>query len=138
MRLHKNAKVEAMAKVPLFANVSKRDLERVARLADELDFPEGKTLIREGERGYECFVLLEGEVEVTRRGQRVPRQGGDVFGELALVCDVPRTATVTTASPVRTLVLGQREFRTLMQEHPAIQTKILERLAERVATLEPS
>jgi hypothetical protein len=59
MRLHKNAKVEAMSKVPLFENVSKKDLERVARLADELDFPEGKTLIREGERGYELFVLLD-------------------------------------------------------------------------------
>jgi CRP/FNR family cyclic AMP-dependent transcriptional regulator len=77
-------------------------------------------------------------VEVSRRGTKVPRQGGDVFGELALVCDVPRTATVTTTSPVRALVLGQREFRTLMQEHPAIQTKILERLAERVASLEPA
>jgi CRP-like cAMP-binding protein len=138
MRLHKDAKVEAMKTVPLFENCSRKDLEQVARLADELDFPAGKTLIREGERGYECFVVLDGEVEVSRRGQKVPRQGGDVFGELALVCDVPRTATVTTTSPVRALVLGAREFRTLMQEHPAIQTRILERLAERVATLEPS
>jgi CRP-like cAMP-binding protein len=139
MRLHKDAKVEAMTKVPLFQNVSKKDLEQVARLADELDFPAGKTLIREGERGYECFILLDGDVEVTRRGEKVPRQGGDVFGELALVCDVPRTATVTTTSPVRSLVLGAREFRTLMTEHPAIQTKILEGLAERVATVvEPS
>lgn len=138
MRLHKDAKVEAMRQVPLFENCSTKELEQVARLADELDFPEGKTLIREGERGHECFVLLDGQVEVSRRGEKVPRQGGDVFGELALVCDVPRTATVTTASPVRALVLGSREFRTLMQEHPSIQTRILERLAERVATLEPS
>jgi CRP-like cAMP-binding protein len=138
MRLHKDAKVDAMKQVPLFENCSRKELEQVARLADELDFPAGKTLIREGERGHECFVLLEGDVEVSRRGQKVPRQGGDVFGELALVCDVPRTATVRTTSPVRALVLGSREFRTLMQEHPAIQTRILERLAERVATLEPA
>jgi len=70
-RLHSRSKFELISRVPLFAGLSKRELGQVASLADEIDLPAGKLLIREGERGREFFVLLEGEAEVTRKGKKL-------------------------------------------------------------------
>ncbi len=102
-------------------------------LADEVDRDEGRTLIREGERAREFFVVVEGSLRVTRKGDKVGDLGaGDVVGEIALVTDMPRTATVTTSSPVRLLVLTDRGFRDLLEQSPAIATKILKSLGERL------
>ena len=90
MQLHKDAKVELLKGVPLFAGCSKADLQRIASLADELDLGEGATLIREGERGREFIVVVEGTVQVTRKGKPLRALGpGDFIGEIALVADVP-------------------------------------------------
>ena len=92
-------------------------------------------LIREGERGREFFVLLDGEVEVRRKGRKLAtRRKGDFFGEIALVSDVPRTATVTATTPVRALVIRDQEFRTLVGNAPAIALKLLQTVAERLPT----
>jgi CRP/FNR family cyclic AMP-dependent transcriptional regulator len=132
--LSKSSKVAAMARVPLFYRLSKSDLARIAQLADEVDLPAGKTLTKEGARGREFFVLLEGSADVQRHGRRIATMhGGDFFGEIALVADVPRTATVTTTSPVHALVITDRAFRELMHASPAIQTKVLEAVAARLA-----
>jgi CRP-like cAMP-binding protein len=134
MRLGRNAKIEMIQKVPLFARCSKRELAEVASIADEVDLREGKSLTREGDRGREFFVLIEGTADVVRRGKKINSMGpGDFFGEIALVSRVPRTATVTTTSPVRALVVTDRAFRGLLQHSPEIQLKVLEALAERVA-----
>ena len=133
MRLRKNAKVDLLQGVPLFANCSKAELERIASLADELDLGEGATLIREGERGREFLVLVDGSVSVTKRGKKVRELGsGDFIGEIALISDVPRTATVTATSPVRLLVVTDRAFRGLIEEMPSIATKVLQSLGERL------
>ena len=133
MRLHKNAKVELLKAVPLFAACSKAELQRIASLADELDLAEGATLIREGERGREFLVVVGGSVRVTRRGRKLRDLGaGDFIGEIALVSDVPRTATVTATSPVRLLVITDREFRQLIEQMPSIATKVLQSLGERL------
>jgi CRP-like cAMP-binding protein len=133
--LHKNAKVELISRVPLFERCSKRELAQVASLADELDLREGKVLTKEGERGREFFVLLEGTADVRRKGGTIRRHGpSDFFGEIALVSNVPRTATVVATSPVRTLVVTDRGFRDLLGRSPAIQVKVLEALAERVGS----
>jgi CRP-like cAMP-binding protein len=88
-------------------------------------------------RGREFFVVLEGDVEVTRGGHELQRRGpGDFFGEIALVTNVPRTATVTATSPVRALVITDRDFRRLLEDSPRIQLKVLEALAERLAELQ--
>ena len=123
-----------MARIPLFCRLSKSELARIAQLADEVDLPPGKTLTTEGSRGREFFVLLEGSAEVQRGGRRIATmQGGDFFGEIALVTDVPRTATVTTTSIVHALVITDRAFRALLRESPAIQGKVLEAVASRLA-----
>ena len=133
MRLRRDAKVELLKGVPLFASCSKSDLRQIAMLADEVDRDEGRTLIREGERAREFFVVVEGSLRVTRKGDKVGDLGaGDVVGEIALVTDMPRTATVTTSSPVRLLVLTDRGFRDLLDQSPAIATKILKSLGERL------
>jgi CRP-like cAMP-binding protein len=133
VRLRKNAKVELLQGVPLFASCSKTELERIASLADELDLAEGATLIREGERGREFLVVVDGTVRVTKRGRTVRELGsGDFIGEIALISDVPRTATVTATSPVRLLVVTDRAFRGLIEEMPSIATKVLQSLGERL------
>jgi CRP-like cAMP-binding protein len=132
--LRKNAKVELIKRAPLFSHCSKKELGLVAQIADEIDLPEGKTLMREGDRGREFFVLVEGTADVRRRNRKVNTMGaGDFFGEIALVSDRPRTATVTTASPVRALVVSERSFRRLLDDAPDVQLKVLRALADRVA-----
>ena len=133
MRLRKDTKVELIGGVPLFANCSKAELQRIASLADELDLAEGATLIREGERGREFLVVVDGSVTVSKRGKKIRDLGaGDFIGEIALISDVPRTATVTATSPVRLLVITDRAFRGLVEEMPSIATKVLQSLGERL------
>lgn len=131
-RLRSVSKVDAIARVPLFAGLSKRELGQVASIADEIDLPADKLLIRESERGREFFVLLEGEVEVTRKGKMVATRGsGDFFGEIALVSRLPRTATVKTSKPARALVIRDVDFRAVLRKTPTIAVKVLEALADR-------
>ena len=133
MRLHKDAKTDLLRNVPLFASCSKTELQRIASLADELDLADGATLIREGERGREFIVIAEGTVRVTRNGKQIRDLGaGDFIGEIALVADVPRTATVTATSPVRLLVVTDRAFRGLLEQMPSIAKKVLQSLGERL------
>jgi CRP/FNR family transcriptional regulator, cyclic AMP receptor protein len=132
--LRKNTKVELIKRVPLFSHCSKKELGLIARIADEIDLPEGKTLMREGDRGREFFVLVEGSAEVRQGKRKVSTLGGgDFFGEIALVSQRPRTATVTTTSPARTLVVTEQSFRSLLDHAPDVQRKVLQALADRVA-----
>jgi CRP-like cAMP-binding protein len=131
--LRRNEKVELIKRAPLFWNCSKRELEQIAQLADEIDLSAGKDMTRQGEPGREFFVILEGDAEVTKDGRNINELGtGDFFGEIALVSDSPRTATVTATSPVRALVITDRSFRRLLKEQPEIQSKVLAALAARL------
>ena len=133
MRLHKDRKVDLLKGVPLFSGCSKAELQKIAALADELDLGEGATLIREGERGREFIVIVDGSVDVTRKGKTLRTLGsGDFIGEIALVADVPRTATVTSSSPVRLLVITDRAFKSLLERTPSMATKVLQSLGERL------
>jgi CRP/FNR family transcriptional regulator, cyclic AMP receptor protein len=132
-RFRSGTKIDLIAKVPLFAGLSKRELGQIASIVEEIDLPEDKVLIREGERGREFYVLLDGEAEVTRDGKRLAtRRSGEFFGEIALVSSLPRIATVTTRKPVRALVIRDVEFRALLQRTPAIALKVLNAVAARV------
>jgi CRP-like cAMP-binding protein len=134
VRLHKDAKVDLISGVPLFATCSKKELRLIANLADQIDWPEGKTVIREGTYGSEFFVLIDGAVSVLRDGEKIgDLAAGEWVGEIALVANVPRTATVVTASPVSALVLTRGGFSQLIADNPSIAGKVMERLGERVA-----
>ena len=134
MRLHKDAKVELLKSVSLFSKLDKKGLEDVAHIADEIDLPAGKEMATEGDRGREFFVLLKGEAEVTRGGEKInTMKEGDFFGEIALVTKMPRTATVTATSDVDVLVITERAFDTLLKNSPTIGRGVAEALAERVA-----
>ncbi len=134
MRLGKDGKVELIRKVPLFSKLSKKGLEDVAHIADELDLPAGKTMAEQGDRGREFFVLLEGEADVTKDGGSInTMRGGDFFGEIALVTKMPRTASVTATTDVRVLVITERDFSALLKRSPEVGRGVAEALAERVA-----
>jgi len=131
--LRRNEKVDLIKRVPLFADCSRGELEQIAQLADEVDLDQGKELTRLGESGREFFVLLEGEADVTQDGRSINTlHAGDFFGEIALVEDTPRTATVTATTPVRALVITDRAFKQLLEKQPEIQRKVLVALVERV------
>jgi CRP/FNR family cyclic AMP-dependent transcriptional regulator len=131
--LRKNAKLQLIKHVPLFAGCSKRELEEVAAIADELSLPEGRTLTKEGATGHEFLVLIDGAADVRRNGRKVNTLGaGDFLGEIALVTGAPRTATVKTTEPARMLVITARDFRTLLRRTPSIQLKVLEAIAARL------
>ena len=132
--LRRNQKVELIRHAPLFAHVSKRQLEQIAQIADEIDLREGKEMTEQGARGREFFVLLEGNADVKKNGRRINTLGpGDFFGEIALVSDTPRTATVVATSPVRALVITDRAFKRLLKDSPEIQERVLSALAARLA-----
>lgn len=127
-----DAKLDAMRKVPVFANLSRSHLQRVASLADEIDLPKGQRMILQGERGREWIVILEGTAEVARDDETIDQVGaGDFVGEIAIVTDTPRTATVTATSDVRVLVVTDRDFRRLLDEEPEIAAEVNRRLEER-------
>lgn len=133
MRLKKNAKVDLIAGVPLFAGCSKAELNQLVSITDELDLPEGATLIREDERGREFLVIVDGTVKVTQKGRTVNELGpGSWVGEISLIADVPRTATVVATSPVRLLVITERAFQQLIRKTPAIASKVLQSVGERL------
>ena len=133
MRLRRNQKVDLIAHVPLFAQCSKGELEQIAAIADEIDLDEGKELTREGAAGREFFVLLDGSADVKQDDKTINTLGaGDFFGEIALISDRPRTATVVATSPVRALVVTDRAFRRLVDESPEIETKVMAAAAERL------
>jgi CRP-like cAMP-binding protein len=134
MKLRRDAKIELLRRVPLFAGCSGKELGQISALADELHQPEGTTLITEGTKGREFFVLVDGTVDVRRGGRKVNSLGaGTFFGEIALVSDTPRTATVVATSPVRLLLITGQSFTRLLRDSPSIQAKVLAALAERVA-----
>jgi CRP-like cAMP-binding protein len=132
--LDRDSKVDAIAHVPLFSRCSRGELKKIAQIADEVDLPAGKTLMTEGARGREFFGLIEGTADVRSNTRLLPSLGpGDFFGEIALITEQPRTATVTTVTPVHALVITDRAFRQLMHDSPEIQGKVLEAVASRLA-----
>jgi CRP-like cAMP-binding protein len=129
----KNAKIELLKHVPLFSECSKRDLEHVAQIADEIGFPAGRTLIKEGAPGREFFIIADGTVEVRRGGRKLTQRGdSNYFGEMALLSGKPRNASVTTTSPVRALVITDRAFKALLHEVPSLAPKLLSTIASRL------
>jgi CRP-like cAMP-binding protein len=133
---NQDTKVQALKRVPLFEGLSRKELVQLAQVTEDLKVPAGEVLCTEGETGQEFFVILEGETDITSRGQRVAARGdGDFVGEIALLEDTKRTATVTAKTPLRLFVLMGQDFRRLVNENPSVERKVMQALARRVVEL---
>jgi CRP/FNR family cyclic AMP-dependent transcriptional regulator len=118
--------------IPLFAELSDREREQVARWADELEVSEGKHLVDEGRFAHEFFVIEEGTAEVRHGEEKLTDLGpGDFFGEIALVEHQRRTASVIATSPMRTIVMFRREFSQMESEMPSVAARIRQAIEER-------
>jgi len=132
--LSKNEKVELLRRIPLFAACTRRELIEVALVADEREAGADDVLTEQGDPGREFFLLIDGTVVVRRNGRKLAELGpGDWFGEIALLTDSPRTATVTAASAVDVLVITDRSFRRVVETMPSIALKVLASIGDRIA-----
>ena len=134
MALRRDAKIELLKSIPLFSGCSQSELRALASSADELDLREGTVLTREGRPGREFFVLISGTAQVTKDGKEIAQLvAGQWLGEIALLTNAPRTATVTATSAVDVLVITDRRFRTVVETMPSIALKILSSVGDRLA-----
>jgi CRP-like cAMP-binding protein len=121
--------------VPLFASLSRKELEQVAQWAEEVDVREGESVVGQDAFGYEFFVIEDGHADVVQDGRQIRTLGpGDFFGEIALLESDRRTASVVARSPMRLVVLHRREFRHIQHEMPDVAAKIEEAIRERFRT----
>jgi len=132
-RRSRRSKEELLANVRLFSLCNKRELARIASLVDEVDTPKGKVIVRQGDPGRECFVIAEGKARATIRGRgSEPLGPGSFFGEMSLLDQGPRSATVKAETDMHLLVLGSREFSSLVKEVPTVSVRMMRGLAERL------
>jgi CRP/FNR family cyclic AMP-dependent transcriptional regulator len=126
-------KEAAIKGVPLFSTCSRKEIAEIARLSEKVRIPRGEDLMREGEVGSELFIILAGVAEV-RRGDTVVKElgAGDFCGELALIEHVPRSATVTTTSPIVALTISSEAFARLRGRLPNMDRAVLDEMTARV------
>lgn len=125
--------------IPIFSELSKKELRAVSRLMTEIDVKEGRALTREGEVGREFMIIREGTAVVRRGGRKIADLGtGDFLGELAVLSGAPRTADVIATSDMKLETLNRREFMSLLDESAAIAKKILIGAVKRLHDLESS
>jgi CRP-like cAMP-binding protein len=126
-------KVEALSRVPMFANSTRQELEFLATRTDEVDVEAGRTLIRQGTPSDSFYVLLEGEAEVEVDGNpRPPLVAGRFFGEISMLDRGPATATVVTKTPVRLMVMSHAQFRDAVKANDQLLSHVLSTAADRL------
>ena len=131
-----DTKVEALKQSPLFAGLTRKHLLQIARLSEDLDVPAGTVLCKEGSRGREFFVIIEGEACVEREGKQVATvTAGEFFGEIALLEPVMRTATVKATTPMRFFVITDQAFHSVLAADPSVERKVLITLARRLVLI---
>jgi CRP-like cAMP-binding protein len=132
-RKNKDLKIRLLSGVALFSACSRTDLNRIASLVDQIEVPKGKVLAREGEPGWEFFIVTEGRATATKRSRKVASLGrGAFFGEMSLLDEGPRSATVTAETDMQLLVLNSRSFSALIADNPSVSRKLLRGMAERL------
>ncbi len=118
--------------VPFFSKLKKKELELIARHADEIDVPAGKVLTKQGDLGDEFFVIESGSAEVVRDGERINELGpGDFFGEIALLEEYRRNATVTATTPMQLIVMTRSSFRAIDKAMPHVHKVVQEAIEQR-------
>jgi CRP/FNR family cyclic AMP-dependent transcriptional regulator len=129
----KDSKLNDLGRLWLFSSLSKKELATIARRADDVEVPAGKVLTAEGKPGHEFFLIVRGQATVHRNGRDVATLGpGQYFGELSLLDRGPRSATVTAATDMELVVLGQREFSGVLDEVPGLAHKLLAAMAAKL------
>lgn len=132
--LTQSNKADALRAAPLFEGLSQKELVEIARVTEDLQVAAGTVLCKEDTLGREFFVLVEGSVDVTRGGKHIATRGaGEFVGEIALLTEVRRTATVTASTSVRCLILMRGDFRRVLDENRAIERKVTAVLVQRLA-----
>ena len=131
--------VALLKQVPLFEGLSRRELEQIMKVAKEIDFDEGHAIVEEGATGVGFHLMLEGEASVLVGGRkRATLRSGDYFGEMSLIDGGPRSATVKTVTPVRTIALTSWAFLPLLDDHPTMARKLLVEMSRRLRNVEKS
>ena len=127
-------KIEFLKKIPLFAGLSKKDLAAVARVAEEVDVSSGEVILFQDDSAPAAYVLVTADAIVRRNNRKVAELGsGAVVGELALLSDAPRTATVVATTDGTILEIHRRHFLALIGDSPALARRLLAQLADRLA-----
>lgn len=129
----KDLYIARLKAVPLFAALSKKELDLVVRQADHLRYPARYRVVREGSPGEEFWLVIEGELAVNRGGEDVAHLGpGDYFGELAVIDPAPRDATIVSTTPVELMVIGRQRFWRTLEGSPTLMRKLMIGLARRL------
>ncbi len=132
-----NPRIRELGELAPFRGCSRRQLEEVARLSDNVDIPEGTPLMREGASGRECFVIAEGEAVVTIAGHDVALLGpGDIVGEMAVLDREPRCATVVATTPLRAVVMTNLQFVAVADLCPTVARRVMGTLAQRLRNVQ--
>jgi len=132
-----DAKVADLAGVTLFAGCTGKELSAIAKLTCETQAAPGQVVCKEGEAGLECFVIVEGEAEVTMAGTPIATIGpGSFLGEMALLDRGPRVATVTATTPMRLLALSRTEFDALLVTVPEVSRRMLAIMGSRLRVMD--
>ena len=132
MKRHSD-KIDVLKKVPLFGALNRRHLDMIARHADEVKRDGGAVLARQGARGLEFLLIVEGSAQVEKDGKIIARLGaGDFFGEMSLIDGRPRSATVVADAPVVLLVVHASSFGRLLETVPGLSKKVMITLCERL------
>ncbi len=125
--------VEHLRRVPLFSGIPDAGLASIARQLSERSYETGAVIVKQGEPGVGFYLIDEGKVEVEQGGRVLTALGpGEFFGELALLEDVPRTASVIARAPTRCLQLVRWHFRAILKENPEIAIRVLETAVRRL------
>jgi len=133
----KKAYLDGLRNVSLFSSCSNKDLEKIAKAADEVKFGAGSLIVDQGQTGREAFIILSGSATVKRNGKKVATLGaGSVVGELSLLDHGPRTASVVAETECTMLVISQRQFLGVIDAIPALSHKLLSTLAGRIRELD--
>ena len=129
--------IEQLKAVPLFHGFGDKDLQRVAAIAKEVEFPAGREIAKQGESGIGFHVIVDGEVDVSVDGRSHATLGpGSYFGEMSLLDGGPRSATVTAISDLKTVSLTSWDFTALLDQYPELARKLLVELCGRLRAVE--
>jgi CRP-like cAMP-binding protein len=131
--------VAMLQDIPLFSGCTKNELNQLAKIVKEVEFPAGQTICKEGARGIGMHIVVEGDTKVQIGGRTRRKLGpGAFFGEIALLDGGPRSATVIADTAVRTLSVPQWEFKSMLEEHPTLALRMLEETCRRLRNTDAS